>query len=182
MEVRRLYFLELEDNIPYPDPGPYIHVYKYPEGGEQHVVYGLEDFDEVPVKPDILFELTQPGTEEYALWERYNLYQAILLHERNCSEIREQYLRDVAEYILRECISKEDRATLLIEQISDVYRQALCPEVKEGDLMAVLADTFQGYVEGEIIVRLIKGITDFGGVLSGYQALGNQPDVAIGIE
>lgn len=146
MEVRRLYFLELEDNIKWDDPGLYIHTYHYPEGGEQHVVYTLADFDEVPVEPDIVFELTQPGTEQYAFWERYNLYRAILLHEQKRAEIREDYLRRCSKYILEHCI--ENRQEVLTpQQFEELYRKALCPEVSEEDLIAVLANTFPGLME-----------------------------------
>lgn len=179
MDVRRLYFLELEDHIPYDDLGPYIHIYYYPEGGEQHVAYGLTDFDEVPVKPDIPFEQTQPDTEKYALWQQYNLYQAILLHENKRVEVQQEYLVAVSRYILENCISIEDRGTLTIEQFSNVYRRALCPEVGEEDLLTVLADIFQGFVEGEIIARLIEKLAGFGGIIPSNQALGNPADVGI---
>ncbi len=150
MEVRRLYFLELEDNVKWEDPGPYIHIYRYPEGGEQHVAYILTDFDEVPAKPTIVFELTQPGTEQYAFWERYNLYQAILLHEQNRAELREDYLKRCTRYILEHCVQEPVQTP---QQFEELYRKALCPEVGEEDLIAVLANTFPGLMERYVSVE-----------------------------
>lgn len=159
MEVRRLYFLELEDHVTFEDLGPYIHIYHYPEGGEQSVAYDLEDFEEIPDKPGTPFEQAEPGTELFALWQQYNLYQAILLHEGRRVELRNEYLRNVARHLLTTCISEEDRATITTpKQYGDLYMQAMCPEIGEEDIVAVLAGTFPGHLERAVLVGFLESL------------------------
>ncbi len=47
-------------------------------------------------------------------------------------------------------VSPEDQERILTpEDYQVVYKGALCPEVTEGDIVAVLATIFQGHVEGQ---------------------------------
>lgn len=171
MEVRRLYFLELEDNVKWDDSGAYVHTYYYPEGGEQHVVYTLADFDEVPVEPNTPFEQVQPGTEQYAFWERYNLYRAILLHEQRRLEIREDYLRRCSKYILEKCIENREEIQTP-HQFEELYRKALCPEVREEDLIVVLANTFPGFMERKMSMEGNEQVETFGRLILSDTTLG----------
>lgn len=177
VEVRRLAFLELEDLVPYADPGLYIHVYVV-EGHDQPVGYGLSDFGEIPERPEGVYEETVPGTELHARWSQYNLYRAVLTHDRKRSELREVYLENCARHILTECIGPADRLRIVMpEDFEVVYRLALCPEVSEEDVVAVLATTFQGYMEGEAVVGVLEEAAWIGRFLYTDQALGDAINV-----
>lgn len=182
--VRRLYFLELDEKVPFNDVGPYIHTYVLDGDKEQRVAYGLEHFQVVPEEPKTLFEKAlDPESEEFALWARYNLYQAILLHEDGRHQARERHLVSIAKYILSTCISKEDRARVITpDDFGVVYRQALCPEVSEEDIIAVLASTFQGLVEGEIFVEQLSKSTSLWRQLQSVEAMGSYFNVKNEIE
>ena len=172
VEVRRLIFLELEQKVPYPDPGEYVHTYMV-EGHPQEVSYGMEDYSEIPTRPDTPLPEVEAGSYEAALWEQYHLYRAILHHEHNRSELRDRYLVDCAEYILVECVRSTDRSRIITPaDYKVVHRLALCPEVTEEDIVAVLATTFQGYVEGQIFMDLIGEAKRFGGLLFSNPPLG----------
>jgi len=165
VEVRRLKFLELEDEVPYPDPGLYLHTYII-DGHPQQVGYGLDDYIEIPDRPKTALVDAQPGSYEAALWEQYNLYRAVLTHERLRQNIREQYLVDCAQYILTNCISTEDQDRLVTPaDYKVIHQKALCPEVTEEDIIAVLASTFQGYMEGQAFMDLGQEIAQRGGEL-----------------
>lgn len=160
--VRRLKFLELDDKVPYPDPGLYIHTYMV-EGHPQQVAYGLDDYEEIPTRPKTPLAEARPGSYEAAIWEQYNLYRAILTHERHRQDIREQHLIDVARYILNACVSVEDRDRVVSpDDFKIIHRLALCPEVTEEDIIACLAATFQGYMEGQIFVEFAEEIAKVG--------------------
>jgi len=177
IEVRRLAFLELEEHVPYPDPGLYIHVYVI-DGHDQPVGYGLDDFGEIPERPEAPFAGADPDSELHARWEQYNLYRAVLTHERKRSDIREEYLRACALYILAECISPEDRVRIVTpEDFEFIYRLALCPEVTEEDIVAILAATFRGYMEGEAIVGILEEAAWIGRILYTDPALGDAINV-----
>lgn len=172
VEVRNLAFLELEDKVPYPDPGLYIHTYMV-VGHPQQVAYGLDDYAEIPERPKTLLVEAQPGSYEAALWEQYNLYRAVLTHERKRQDIREQYLVDCARYILEKCIGIDDRGRVLTpNDYKAIYRLALCPEVTEEDIVAVLANTFQGHLEGKAFVDFGKEAAQIGRQLFANSAMG----------
>lgn len=177
IEVRRLKFLELEDQVSYNDPGLYIHVYVV-DGHDQPVGYSLNDFGEIPDRPKMPRPEVKDNTEASALWEQYSLYRAVLLHERKRHESQEQYLIDCARYILDTCVSQEDRSRVITsDDFKLVYRLALCPEVTEEDIMAVLANTFQGYLEGQAFVDLSQETGEIGRILFSDQALGTSVNV-----
>ncbi len=177
VEVRRLKFLELEDEVPYPDPGLYIHIYIV-DGHPQHVGYGLQDFGEIPEKPTTPFAEVQPGTLEEALWGQYHLYRAVLTHEHNRNEVREKYLVDCTYHILANCIDSIDRERIITPTDYDVvYRLALCPEVTEEDIVAVLAAVFQGSLEGQAFMDFTQETEWVGRVLYSDTALGTTINV-----
>lgn len=172
IEVRRLAFLELENNVPYLDPGLYIHVYVI-DGHDQPVGYGLHDFGEIPERPDTPFSEAEPGTVLQAEWEQYNLYRAVLTHERKRSDIREEYLEACARYILEKCIASEDRARIVTpDDFEYVHRMALCPEVTEEDIAAILASTFRGSLEGQAVVGVLEEASRVGRILYTDSTLG----------
>lgn len=156
VEVRRLKFLELEDQVPYLDPGPYIHTYvidDYP----QPVAYTLDDYEEIPRRPDRPFSEATEGDGLYERWLQFRLYRAVLTHERNRIDTRETYHVDCAHYIMRTCLSPEDRERIVTpDDYIVLYHLALCPEITEEDIMAILASTFQGYLEGAAVMDLAQ--------------------------
>ena len=172
VEVRRLRFLELEDKVPYLDPGLYIHTYTV-EGHPQQVAYGLQDYEVIPERPKTPLSEAQANSYEAALWEQYNLHRAVLTHEQKRTEIREQYLVDCARYILANCLDPFDRDRIVTSDDFDtIYRLALCPEVTEEDIIACLASTFQGYVEGQAFMDLAREAERVGRILFTDTALG----------
>jgi len=151
------------------------------EGHPQQVAYGLDDYAEIPGRPKGSFAEAQSGSYEAALWEQYNLYLAVLTHERKRQDIREQYLIDCARYILENCISTDDR--LRVDNPNDfkmIHRLALCPEVTEEDIVAVLATTFQGYLEGAAFVDFGEEATRIGWELFTDTALGAPINAGVG--
>lgn len=179
IKVRRLRFLELEDEVSYPDPGLYIHTYMV-EGHPQQVAYGLDDYAEIPDRPKTPLVEAQPNSYEAALWEQYNLYRAVLTHERQRQDAREQYLVDCARHILKNCVSSEDRSRIdTPDDFKIVYRLALCPEVTEEDIVAVLAATFQGHLEGKAFVDFSEEATRLGREFFTDTALGATVDVGV---
>lgn len=182
VEVRRLKFLELEDEVPYPDPGLYIHIYMV-DGHPQHVGYGLQDFSEIPEKPATPFAEVQPDTLEEALWGQYHLYRAVLTHEHNRNELREKYLVNCAYHILANCIDSADRKRIITPADYDiVYRLALCPEVTEEDIVAVLATVFQGNLEGQAFVDFDEETEWVGRVLYSDTRLGTEINAIFGLD
>lgn len=159
-------FLELEDQVSYPDPGLYIHIYMV-DGHPQEVAYGLQDYAEIPERPKTPRAEAQPDSYEAALWEQYSLYRAVLTHEQKRTEIREKYLVDCARYILANCLDPSDRDRIVTPEDFDIiYHLALCPEITEEDIIACLANTFQSYMEGQAFVDLAKEAGEVGRVLS----------------
>lgn len=141
IEVRRLHFLEIEDNVPYDVEPPYTH--RYDNG--QEAQYILADWDSPPEMPKEPFSMAQPGSELFARWETYSLYQAVLLHEKRRAEQIEQYLVNVARYIRKYCISPDVLASIETpDDYTIIKNAAICPEVQREDLEAELASTFQG--------------------------------------
>lgn len=180
VEVRRLRFLELEDEVPYPDPGLYIHTYMV-EGHPQQVAYGLNDYGEIPARPKTLFVDAQPNSYEAAVWEQYHLYRAVLTHERTRQDVREQYLIDCSRYILKECIGPEDRLRVVTpDDYRVIYNQALCPEVTEEDIVAVLATTFQGHLEGQAFMEFSEEAARIGNELFANSVVGTS--IYVGVE
>ncbi len=172
IEVRRLKFLELEDRVPNEDPGLYVHTYSV-NGYPQEVAYGLQDYEEIPEKPPKPLHEAEPDSYLEAQWEQYHLYRAVLTHERRRSDIRDEYLVNCAKYILDTCISEEDRQRVLTaEDYQKVFNGALCPEVTEGDIVAVLATTFQGHVEGQAFMEFIEKSTEIGRLLYSNPVVG----------
>lgn len=176
IEVRRLAFLELEDKVPYPDPGLYIHIYMV-EGHPQQVAYDLDDYAEIPERPKTSLVEAQPGSYEAALWEQYNLYRAVLTHERKRQDIREQYLIDCAHYILKNCIGIDDRGRVITpDDYQVICHLALCPEVTERDIVAVLASTFQGHLEGQAFMDFGQETAQIGRQLFANSTMGIEVD------
>lgn len=156
IEVRQLMFLELEEQVVFPDNHPYLHTYMV-EGHPQVVGYTLDDYQETPIKPQVPYENTEPDTFDRALWEQYRLYRAVLLHEQSQVKLQENYLEDCAKYILRACVSDKDRDSVVSANDYDsIYRAVLCPEVKEEDILAALASVFQGHMEGNLLMDCIE--------------------------
>lgn len=172
--------MELEDKVPYLDPGLYIHTYIV-EDHPQQVAYGLDDYAEIPARPKTPFVEVESGSYEAALWEQYNLYRAILTHERKRQDIREQYLIDCTHYILENCIGTKDKKRVVTpEDFQVIYHQALCPEVTEGDIVAVLATIFQGHLEGKAFMDFSEEAASIGRQLFADTTLGTSVDVGVG--
>lgn len=177
-DVRRLRFLELEDSVDYRVDGPYTHTYDSLVG-QQEVQYVLSDWPEPPPRPEISLEEAKPDTVEYALWQVYLLYQAVLKHEQKRAEQMRGYLADVSRYILKTCIDDEFREHVVTTGDFDAVKiAAACPEVSKEDLEAELASTFQGVLEWYANIRGIRTAPPFQwDELHQHQGVGNSTDV-----
>jgi hypothetical protein len=152
-EVRRLRFLELEDELDYNVDPPYVHKYKA-LGGVQEVQYVLSDWTTPPIRPDVPIEEAQPDTAEFAQWQSHTLYQAVLRHEYKRAEQTRQYMVDVSRHIKRTCVDDDFRPHIISpKDFSKVEAAAICPEVSKEDLEAELARTFQCILAGYAHLR-----------------------------
>lgn len=155
-EVRRLRFLELEDNLDYDVDPPYVHKYEA-IGGVQEVQYVLSDWPDPPIRPDVPIEQAQPDTMEYAQWQSFMLYQAVLRHEQKRAEQMRVYMVQVARYIKAHCVDENFRPHIVTAQdAAKIENAAICPEVTQEDLERELARTFQGVLAGYAYLRGVK--------------------------
>jgi hypothetical protein len=142
-QVRVLTLYEL-DNVPFEDPGEYQHT--YPNG--QTKTYTLRDGpDGEPEKPPGLEELAEHGSLHWAMWRRWNLYQAVLAHRLKQIEATDRHAHEVAKYILAHCISPEDYPRVTPGDLSKILQAALVTEVGMEAIETALAVTFPGLVQ-----------------------------------
>lgn len=105
------------------------------------------DSADIPVRPDKpVNELTPEEQEEL---RAYETYLAALAHEKKRIESYEGFVGDVAEYVLYNCLSPEDRNRIIEPEDWDaIYSAALVPQLTLEGLAGCLADTFPGFIQG----------------------------------
>lgn len=149
IRVRRLYLYEL-DAVPFDDPGPFVYEYVNKVTGRvMPRVYDLSQWPEPPTPPAIPEHECDPDSYEAALWHVYNTYQAALLQRLKQVEYEDKYLRQVAAYILSNCVSHFGRRWIkTVEDYNLIYELATAysTEVKLEDIQAALAATFPSLV------------------------------------
>lgn len=109
--------------------------------------YDLRALDYTPTLPDKPINEIIPNSPEWYQLQEFETYRAALAHEKLRIESYEGYVEDIKDYILENCISKEDKNRLAEkEDWQKVYLAALVPQLTEEGLAQCLRDTFQSYV------------------------------------
>lgn len=145
-KVRQLGLFEL-DNVGREVLGPYKYSLLLATGQVVEDTYDIRALTYTPTKPDMAVEEIKPGMPEYDQLLDYETYLAALAHEQKRIESYEGYVNDVAQYILHNCLSPEDRNRIVEPGDWDaVYQAALVPQLTEVGVAACLRDTFQGFI------------------------------------
>lgn len=143
-EVRALGLYEL-DQVAFDDPGDFQYDYQISESQVTKKTYTLRDWSEVPEKPITLRELCEYGSLEWAQWNAFALYEAVLQRRYEQIEASETHAHDVGRYVIRECLAEGDRARVLTPgDLEAVMGAALVDELTLAEVGAALAITFPG--------------------------------------
>lgn len=109
--------------------------------------YDIRALTYTPTMPNKPFDEIKQGTSEWYQLQEFETYRAALAHEKKRIESYEDYLNDIALYILENCISQDDKKRVVeLEDWDKVIKAALVPHLTEGGLRRCLAETFQGYI------------------------------------
>jgi hypothetical protein len=143
-DVRVLGIYEL-DSVPFDDPGEFEYDYQVSDNQVQKKRYTLRDWTEAPEKPDTPKELCEHGSYEWAQWNAFDLYQAVLQHRLLQIERSEQHAHSVAKYIISNCLAEADRGRVRLPgDLEVVLQAALVEEETIGGVETALAVTFPG--------------------------------------
>lgn len=145
-EVRVLGLYEL-DSVPFDDPGEFQYIYQISDNQTQMKTYTLRDWTEVPEKPITLRELCEAGSYEWAQWNAFALYEAVLQRRYEQIEATERHAHDVGRYVIRECLAEGDRGRVLMPgDLEAVMGAAMIEELTLAEVGVALANTFPGLV------------------------------------
>lgn len=98
-----------------------------------------------PEKPEV--ENPEQGSYEYGQLLEYETYQAAIAHEKLRLESAEDHSREIAAYILANCVSEEDQQRIVTEQDWRKVKEAsIVPQLTEEVLADTLRQTFQGII------------------------------------
>jgi hypothetical protein len=141
-EVRVLGLFELQNEVaPEEEPGPFVYTYEVLGGQVVSKTYDAEDFANPPT------------------WQEWDTYQAAVAHQQQQLILAEKYAKDVAAYIMANCLGKEERSRIVTEEDwQKVYRAAMIPTVTEEDIEAALSRIFQGYIQGQADPASVEGV------------------------
>ena len=145
-EVAVLPIFGLDEVAPDKEIGPFYYDFKI---GDQVVqdVYDPFRAEVPPQPPAVPRHECLPGSVGALQWEEYDTYRAAVVHwERNYT-LLDKYYAETKRYILKNCLSPEDRKRVVTpEDMDAVYHAALVPQVEEGIIADVLRKSFQGAV------------------------------------
>lgn len=142
-EVRVLGIYEL-DQVADDTPEDFQYDYQISENQVTKKTYTLRDWTEVPEKPIALRELCEYGSLEWAQWNAFALYEAVLQRRYEQIEASERHAHDVARYVIRECLAEGDRGRVRMPgDLEAVMGAALVAEETAEDLARAMAITFQ---------------------------------------
>lgn len=167
VKVRQLALWELEDNgVPIP-PNLRYRI-QGGDGNEYEQEYDLDARLQSPPSP--------PGGDatewDIIEWQRF---QAALLRRQEQKEAERQDKAAKAAYILQNCLAEEDRLRVVTPaDFDEIYRLALCPEVRMEDIQAELASFFPGRVEWLSFIGRLKERQGQWGQLPGHAEVGSQ--------
>jgi hypothetical protein len=142
--VRVLGLFEL-DAIGPDIPGPYRYSILTYSGQVYEAEYPLPE--KPPEKPE---GEPPPGTVEWKQQQEYDTYLCALAHEETRAQVVEEWLNNVATYILEHCLSPDDRLRLVDpEDYQAVYAAAPVPKLRLEDIEAALRQTFRAEFGGQ---------------------------------
>ncbi len=159
IQARQLTLYEL-DAVPFEDIGPFLYPYKTSSGHIVQTAYDLAQWKTPPEPPETPEAECTDGSTEQAQWNAYHTYQAAIAHRLKQVDSGEQYTKQVAEYILANCVSSTDYSKVISpDDYERLYKYVLNSEVALEDIEAVLASTFPGYIrQWSDIASVIQGI------------------------
>lgn len=109
--------------------------------------YDIRALDYTPTPPDKPANEIAPQSSEWYQLQDFETYRAALAHEKLRIESYEGYLNDIAQYILDNCLSEEDRRRIIeVDDWNKITQAALVPYLTEEGLRECLAQTFQGHL------------------------------------
>lgn len=143
-EVRVLELYEL-DVIPDNTPEDFQYDYQISESQVTKKAYTLRDWTEAPEKPTTPKELCTHGSLEWAMWNAWDLYEAVLQRRYEQIEATEAHAHDVARYVIRECLAEGDRGRVRLPgDLEAVMGAAMVEELTLQEVGVALANTFPG--------------------------------------
>ena len=159
IQVRVLGLYEL-DEVAIDDPGPFTFLYTLPDGQVRPKRYTLDYWPQPPETPELAKELCQEGTVEWAMWNRRDLYEAVLQREIERVELQELCAHDIARYVLETCVTDQDRAKIVtFEDVARVLNAAIVKEVSLQDIAdAHMRSALCERVFGRAACRPCRGI------------------------
>lgn len=146
-EVRQLGLFEL-DGVGRQVLPPYSYSILLATGRVVDVEYDLRALDFTPEPSKLPKDELKPGSNEWQKQDEYDTYLAALAHEKKRIESYDDYINDIAAYILNNCISQMDK--LRIVQPSDwqaIQAAALVPQLDAEGLARCLRQTFQSVIQ-----------------------------------
>lgn len=163
IKVKQLGIFEL-DNIKPKLLGPFTYKMATIGGKEYDAIFDPEAWDIPPQKPETpKHEIKEKSAEWYAYqdWELYNLAVA---HEEKRKQQLIDYVENVAEYIVENCIPQEDVARIkTAEDWKKIYDAALVPQLTTEVLADTFARTYQAEFNGMPILDALEEIASDGG-------------------
>lgn len=145
-EVRVLGLYEL-DSVPIGDIEDFKYDYQISESQVTKKTYTLRDWTEAPQKPDTPKELCEAGSLGWAMWNAWDLYEAVLQRRYEQIEAAERHAHEVGRYVIRECLAEGDRGRVRLPGDLEVILQAaLVEELTLAEVGAALAITFSGFM------------------------------------
>ena len=125
-----------------------------------------DDFNEIPERPDIPEHEAKEGTNPWYDWRTYLRYQAMIKHEEEQEELVNQYLVNVAQYILENCVQEEIHSLIQPEDWEIIHSAALCPIVQFSDIVSALQEMDVSWGEQDIF----DAMQETGGGAAAYNA------------
>ncbi len=145
-KVRRLGLFEL-DGIGSEVLGVYRYSLLLASGQIVEDTYDIRALTYTPTMPDKPANEIEPNSPEWFQLQEFDTYTAALAHEKLRIESYEEYVGDIATYILNNCLSPDDRNRIIEASDWDaVYTVAIVPHLTEEGIAATLRDTFQGFI------------------------------------
>lgn len=127
--------------------GPYRYSLLLATGQIVEDEYDLRALDYIPAPPDKPVAEVQNGTIDWYNLQEYETYLAALAHEKARIESYHDYVQDVIDYILANCLSADDTRRIVTPEDWDVvYQAALVPELTMEVISATLRDSFRGFL------------------------------------
>lgn len=145
-QVRQLGLFEL-DGVGRELISPYKYQLLMATGQILEDEYDLRAFDTPPKPPDGEPSKIESGSYEWYNLQEFETYQKAIAHEKTRLESYEGHLLDISHYIIKNCISADDRERIVTaDDYKTVYQAAIVPLLTEEVITDILRDTFQSII------------------------------------